>query len=203
MITKTTEKQALILVDLQNAFCSPYGSYQKRGFSIIGLEEIINKIEKILSIAHQNKLMVIFTRIQYNYDYSNSGLLVKEMAPHIVTFSGYKKDSWDSEIYSFINREKSDIVVNKTRYDPFIRTRLKSILNKKAINQIFIAGLLTNVCVESTVRSAFDYDYKVNVISDATSTYSRVAYNQSLLNIKRHFGRIITSDKFKSLIELY
>lgn len=182
---------ALILVGMQNAFCSPEGSFWKRGYSILNIDSVLATVRNLLSFAHKKNILVIFTKLEYKSDYSNSGLLVKHFAPEIIKLGGYRENSWDSELFDFQERSEHDIVIVKKRYDPFFNTNLENILKAHQINHLIVAGVLTNVCVESCVRSAFDRDFEVTVVSDATSTYSEELYRASLSTMERHFARIV------------
>ncbi|MEM0504911.1 MAG: cysteine hydrolase [Sulfolobales archaeon] len=58
------------------------------------------------------------------------------------------------------------------RLDGFHGTNLDVILRYRGIKNVAIAGFLTNVCVESTARTAFDLNYKVIIIKDCTAATS-------------------------------
>jgi len=188
------KKAALFIVDMQNAFCSPKGSFIKRGYNLLNLEEVIENIIALLKIFQSQERTIIFTKLEFKADYSNAGLLVKKY-PSIIEKYGYIESTWDSEIInnfkSFLNTNV--IIISKSRYNPFIRTNLENILRGKKIEKVLLAGVLTNVCLESTARSAFDRDFEVEVIKDATTTYSNELYQSSLNNISSHFGKITTT----------
>ena len=54
------------------------------------------------------------------------------------------------------------------------------------------AGTATNVCCESTARSAFFHDYQVVMLSDATATFDRAMHEATLRTIDMFFGRVMT-----------
>ncbi len=182
---------ALILVAMQNAFCSPEGSFWKRGYSILNIDSVLNTVRVLLSFAHKKGMLVIFTKLEYKSDYSDSGLLVKHLAPEIIKLGGYCENSRDSKLFDFQECNERGIVIVKKRYDPFFNTDLEDILKAHQITHLIVAGVLTNVCVESCVRSAFDRDFEVTVIRDATSTYSEELYRASLSTMERHFAKIV------------
>lgn len=190
---------ALIVVDMQNAFCSPEGSFNRRGFSILNLKKVLETTKSLLSIAHKDGLLAIFTKMAYKQDYSDAGLLVKYIAPEIVQLEGYLENSWDSEIVETLRPQENDIIITKRRYDPFFNTNFEMILRENRITELLVVGLLTNVCVETCVRSAFDRDFKVTLVREGTSTYSKRLLNASLDTIEKHFGKVIS---YNELIEL-
>src|SRR3989344_4461373 len=187
---------ALILVDMQNAFCSKQGSFRKRGNSIINLNNAIKTTKLLLDFARKKKWLIIFTKLAYKLDYSDAGLLIKRN-PKIRKFRGYIENTWDSQIVDVLKPHENEIIIVKKRYDSFYDTNLEEILKKNNIKKLIVAGLLTNICVESLVRSAFDRDFKVILVKDGTSTFSKEIYSDSLKTIQKHFAKIMDFDKLK------
>jgi ureidoacrylate peracid hydrolase len=66
--------------------------------------------------------------------------------------------------------EPGDIVIDKLRWDAFCYTELDAVLRNLGAQRLIIAGLQTNVCVETTARSAMMRNYEVAVPEDAVST---------------------------------
>jgi ureidoacrylate peracid hydrolase len=181
---------ALIIIDMQNAFF--IGSFVKRGFELLNKEQIIENTKNILAYARERKWLIVFTKMQFASDYSDAGLLVKKF-PEIIQLHAYQGK--DAEIINELKPKLNEIVIAKKQYDSFYNTKLEHVLQEKKIDKIVIAGVLTNVCVESTVRSAFEKGFEIEVISDATTTYDKELKNASLKTIEKHFGSIITIDK--------
>lgn len=187
-------KTALILVDMQNAFCSRDGSFLKRGNSILNLNNVLKTTKLLLDFARKKKWLIIFTKLAYKSDYSDAGLLLKRN-PLIRKVRSYIENTEDSEIIDFLKPQNYEVIITKKRYDPFYNTNLGKILEKNKIKKLIVTGLLTNVCVESLVRSAFDRDFEVIVVKDGTSTYSKEIYDNSLKTIKKHFAKIMNFKK--------
>ena len=193
---------ALLVIDMQNAFCSPLGSFRKRGYNLLDLEQIIENIKVLLHNSNKMGWEIIFTKLEFKEDYSNAGLLVMKKHPSIKKEKAYVEESWDSDIIDELKELMNDntMIIRKTRYDPFLKTELEAILRNKSIKNLLLVGVLTNVCLESAARSAFDHDFNVTVIKEATSTYSENLYKTSLVNINSHFGQVISiNEVFKTL----
>src|SRR4051812_25258036 len=65
-----------------------------------------------------------------------------------------------------------ELVLRKTRDDGFDGTELASILARRRVNRIAVAGLLSEMCVSATVRGALARDLQVVLIHDAHATYN-------------------------------
>ena len=63
------------------------------------------------------------------------------------------KGSWDFEIVDELRPQAADVVVTKARYSGFAGTNLETVLRARCIRNVLVAGVNTNVCVESTIRS--------------------------------------------------
>lgn len=63
-------------------------------------------------------------------------------------------------------------VITKHRPDSFFETNLKDKLEEKEIDVLVVCGMMTHMCIDTTVRSANNYGYTVELIEDACATRS-------------------------------
>jgi ureidoacrylate peracid hydrolase len=75
-----------------------------------------------------------------------------------------------SPILDAVAPHEGDIVIDKPRWDAFHFTELEPILRNLGVRRLIVAGLQTNACVESTVRTAMMRNFEVAVPEDAVST---------------------------------
>ncbi|MGD9366015.1 MAG: isochorismatase family protein [Desulfobacteraceae bacterium] len=80
-------------------------------------------------------------------------------------------DGW--KLLSSLNRNSSDIVVNKTACDSFYKTDLAIVLETKKVKRLIVTGCATDFCVDTTVRAAFSLDYHIIVVADGHTTSDR------------------------------
>src|SRR6185437_13315226 len=89
-----------------------------------------------------------------------------------------------------------EVIITKHRYDAFYNTQLETIINNirgmNEVDTVIIIGTVTNICCESTARSAFMRDYKVAFISDANGGLDEMSHNATLSIIGKVFGRVMT-----------
>uniref|UniRef100_A0A7C4TC01 Isochorismatase family protein n=1 Tax=candidate division WOR-3 bacterium TaxID=2052148 RepID=A0A7C4TC01_UNCW3 len=79
-------------------------------------------------------------------------------------------------------------IIRKTQYDAFFRTDLKRLLKKLKVTQIVITGVMTNLCCETTARSAFVQGFKVFFVVDGTCTQNEIMHWATLVNIAYGFA---------------
>jgi nicotinamidase-related amidase len=85
-------------------------------------------------------------------------------------------------------------LIIKSQYDAFYNTSLETILQKQAVTQVVICGVMTHLCCETTVRSAFIRGYEVLFPIDGTATYNRHFHLATLTNLAHGFTSIVTMD---------
>ena len=97
----------------------------------------------------------------------------------------------DSELSEVVRPRPGERVIEKCRYDAFFGTPLESILRALEIEDLLIGGVLTNLCCETTARSAFVRDFGVFFLGDGTTTADDQMHLASLRNISYGFGRVL------------
>lgn len=69
----------------------------------------------------------------------------------------------------------SDVIIQKTRPDSFYNTTLEEELKRQDIEHVILAGMQSELCVDTTCRRASSMGYAVTLVSDAHSTWSSAA----------------------------
>ncbi len=84
--------------------------------------------------------------------------------------------------------------IKKHRYSAFKGTDLDMVLRAHRIETVIATGVSTNVCVESTLRDAFETGYYVAVPSDATASWDMTLHEASLRTVTHRFGLVTTTE---------
>merc|ERR1719379_1688089 len=94
---------------------------------------------------------------------------------------------------------EGDVVVSgKKGLDAFPGTDLEQQLKAKGIETVALAGFLTNCCVESTMRSAYEKGFNVITLTDCTATTSDEGQTAATTGTYGMFSAPMTSDEFKA-----
>lgn len=185
------EKSALLAIDLQNDFV-------KKGapLEVPGIREKIPKIKKILELSRKENISIIYTKMVHKSP---------ELAPRLYELFPFIEnealvpESNGTNIYPEIAPSKEDFVVEKIGYNAFFETELETVLrnggNGKEVDTLLMLGVVTNVCVESTARGAYERSYKVALLGDLCSAFDEELHEATLRNISYGFGRVLTSDE--------
>ncbi len=104
------------------------------------------------------------------------------------------KGSRDAKVIDEIAPIGDEIVVPKTSSSVFISTNIHYVLGNLGAKHLIVAGVLTDQCVDSTVRDACDLGYLVTLVTDACATQSEERHRSSIAN-NRGYCRQVTTDK--------
>lgn len=98
--------------------------------------------------------------------------------------------------YQFVPglREESDLVVFKHHWGAFTGTDLDLQLRRRGIRTVVVAGIATNLGVESTVRSGWELGYDMVVVEDACTTYTAAMHAFAFENILPRIARVVSAD---------
>ena len=186
-------KTAVLVIDVQNDFCSPEGWFGKVGHDLSIIHGAVGKLKGFLGAARDAGNTMIFVRGVYDRKYLSQAMIERHERDGL-PLEHCIEGSWGADYYE-IAPAASDIGLIKHRYSAFIGTELDEILKERGIENLIMTGITSNVCVESTARDGYMYDYRIAFVSDCTGTYSQTLHDASLENIKRSFGVVVTSDE--------
>ena len=190
----TPGRTALIVVDMQNAFCDDAGSCRRRGVDIAMLKAAIGPCVRLVEAARSHGIPVIFTRYVYRADYLDGGVMIRYFSPRIDGMDHLVAGTWDVDVVEALAPRPSEPIIDKNRPSAFYATNLKPILNGLNTDSLFVCGVTTNCCVESTVRDAAQRDYKTFVVSDATGERTQHRHDNALESMGALFADIVATD---------
>jgi nicotinamidase-related amidase len=108
-----------------------------------------------------------------------------------------------TQIIPELYREGDYVIDNKKRLDCFYGTDLRQLLDYQGVKNLLLMGINTNTCVLNTSFTAFNFDYRVVVLSDCVaSMYGDDLHVLGLQNVARCLGWVITNEQlFEKLKE--
>lgn len=170
----------LIVVDMQNGFCHPEGSFPRVGLGLSGSDAAVRTAAIAVKQARAAGVPVIFTRHLYRLGRADEGPALIRDSPALTMVNGLAAGSWDAEVVDELDCQPDDVRVDKVRFDAFQWTSLEPLLRGLPATRLMICGVVTNLCVETTVRSAFMRDFPVTLIEDACAAKTRRLHELSI-----------------------
>lgn len=190
----TRDRTALVVVDMQNGFCRSEGSIAQLDLDYARLAEAIPGCVRLVSAARAAGVPVVFTRFVYRADFRDGGVLVEHFLPALADVNALVEGTWDMELVDELQPVDGDFVIDKNRCSSFYGTRLEPILTSMGIQRLVVAGVTTNMCVETTVRDASQRDYEVFVVGDACGELEEERHRVSLRTMGFGFARVVGVD---------
>ena len=184
---------ALLVVDVQNDFVSPKGSAAKRGDDVSAAVAMVPKLIRLIEEARRVSLPVVYVKTTHSeWTDTPSWIYRKSQEKALNTC---REGTWGAELYEGISPSPEERIVIKHRYSAFINTDLNTVLKAKGIESVLVTGVATNVCVETTARDAYMYDYYVTMVEDCSAAYDHRMHEATLENMRHHFGLVASSDE--------
>jgi nicotinamidase-related amidase len=113
------------------------------------------------------------------------------------------KGSKEAEFIEDVAPVGDEIIIDKTASGVFSATNMNYVLTNLGIRTLYMCGVYTNECVETTARDACDLGYFVTVIDDACATVTPQLHEASLATIRDRYARISTvNDVLRELDQL-
>jgi nicotinamidase-related amidase len=102
-----------------------------------------------------------------------------------------------TQIIPELYREGDYVIDNKKRLDCFYGTDLRQLLETLRVKSVVLMGINTNTCVLNTAFTAFNFDYRVVVLSDCVaSMYGDDLHVLGLQNVARCLGWVVSNEQF-------
>lgn len=139
---------ALVMIDLQNDYF-PGGAME-----LVGSDTAARRAKELLTAFRKRGLLVI--HIQH--------ISLKPGATFFIPGSP------GTDIHPLVLPEKGELVFQKSLPNSFRDTSLLYHLDKEDITHLTIAGMMTHMCIDTTVRAAFDRGFSCTVAHDACAT---------------------------------
>jgi ureidoacrylate peracid hydrolase len=186
-----TQATALLVIDMQNGFCSDEGSVNRIGLPAERLRSVIEPCVRLTRAAQAAGVPVIYTRFVYRPDFADGGVLVRELLPALKTERALTAGSWDAEIIDELQPAEEAFVVDKNRPSGFYATGMEPLLRGLGIENLVVCGVTTNCCVETTVRDASQRDYRTFVVEDAVAEFDDERHAVALQSMAMLFADVV------------
>lgn len=185
-------RTGLVVVDMQNDFCSKGGWFAEKGADVSVPHRIVPALQKLLIAFRAAGAPVFWLNWGNRPDSADlPPSLLHAGKPH-GTGPGYGdvlpsgkdpvlvRGSHGAAVIDTLKAEPSDIFVHKTRFDGFIDNEFDSILRNRNITTLAFAGINTDRCVFATLIHASFLGYDCILVQDACATSSPVQCTEAV-----------------------
>jgi len=197
------EETAIVFIEFQNDFCKEGGALYEGVKDQIRAQKTIENAVDCLQKA-RGKCLTVLVPILFEQDYSDIRG-AKDLGPihkNVVETKAFRKGTWGGAIIDEMKPTAKDLVADgKRTCNGFHSGNLDFLLRVHNIKNAAFCGFLTNVCVESTARSAYDLGYKIFLLKDCCAALSEE--EQKFVERKSFpfYGEVLTHDAFLKKLE--
>ncbi|MDP6831445.1 MAG: isochorismatase family cysteine hydrolase [Alphaproteobacteria bacterium] len=196
------ERAALVVVDMQYATGHRDGALGRRlaaegsnvaGYRFDRIESmVVPNVSRLLQHFRAGAGAVLYLTVGAGKaDCTDAPPHMKGMFQALDNFEG----SREHEIIDELKPQPDESVINKTTIGAFASTGIDHLLRSLGRDQLYMTGVSTNMCVDTTAREAADRGYGVTLIEDACATTHEDLHNATITNFQRLFGRVISTDE--------
>ncbi len=205
-ITVDLAKSALLIVDMQNDFCTRGGWLDLRGIDISPNRKPIQPLASLIKAFRANQIPIVWVNWGVRKDLLNISPSLRHAhnprgnEPGIAQpVPGTRSEviaigSWGAQVVDEINPGQGDIQIIKHRFSAFWDTETDAVLRNMGIKTLFVGGVNMDQCVMTTLEDASFLGYDTILIEDGTATTSPEYCVQAVLyNVKLLFGFVTQS----------
>lgn len=164
---------ALVLIEFQNDFTSKGGVFHGAVAPVMEATDMLRKTAEIVAAARAAGIAILHAPIKFAPGYGEITRHPYGILQGVVDNGAFVQGTWGAEFHELVAPRGGDIVIEGKRgLDTFASTNLDFILRSKGIKTVILAGFLTNCCVESTMRTAYEHGFDVVTLTDCCAAVS-------------------------------
>ena len=189
-----SSRTAIVMVDMQNMYLQQERRDAFGWPPIWNFYTVVGECAALLADARSKGVPIIYTRQVSRSDGADAMPVMHKLAARALGAGDepvvIEPDDWSSQILDAVAPQPGDIVITKLRWDAFFGTELENILRNLDVTRLIVAGLQTNVCVETTSRTAMMKNFEVAVPEDAVSTDGKILHFNGLDSLRILYAEV-------------
>jgi len=182
---------ALMLLDLQNDFLHSNGAYGRAGQSSPDIAALPAKLKPLAELFRRKGVLIgatLFTLVPGKGGEPTISPHLKKLRPFL-TKGDFAPGGWGQALVDEL--QPADFSVEKIAYSAFYMTRLEWVLRMHGVKKLYLAGIVTNGGVASTVRDGQVRDFDCIVLEDGCAAFSQDLHRAAIEGL-RPVARIAT-----------
>jgi biuret amidohydrolase len=188
---------ALLVIDIQNTYMEPKpdpaDDARWQPFFQRMRGTVIPNTARLIEICRRRGVEPVFARVAcHKLDGRDRSLSQKKPGFNYLLLP---KDRADSQVVPDLAPKGDEIVITKTTDSALTGTNLRLILHNMGIRNVVVAGIFTDQCVSSTVRSLADESFNVVVVEDCCAAATMDLHHKELEIINMIYCHVASLDE--------
>ncbi|PNW70126.1 hypothetical protein CHLRE_17g706800v5 [Chlamydomonas reinhardtii] len=193
---------AIVCIEFQNEFATPGGKLHDAVKPVMESTGMLEKTVKLTEEARKRGITIIHAPIVFSDDYRELSSAPYGILGNVKAGGCFKASGWGGAICDAMKPAEGDVVVEGKRgLCGFASTNLDFILRQRGVRTVALSGFLTNCCVESTMRSAYERGYQVITLTDCCAATSQEQQDAAVKFTFPMFSNPMTADEFLAKFE--
>lgn len=190
-------KIAVVVIDMQQDFCSPSGVFGRAGVDISANERIVRPLNAFVESMRDSGALIVWIRQVISPKHMSPAIMRRlRRAPERLELCGH--GTAGAELATGLKVDPADAMVEKFRYSAFFGSSLDQILRSSGIQTTVLVGTAANGCVDATARDAAQFDYDVVIARDLIGYTDAALAWSALQNLDRHFALVCEANEIVS-----
>ncbi len=189
------DRSVVVIIDVQNDFCSPEGACYRRGGSVAPVQSMLPTLAHFLDDVRSRSGRIIFVR----HEQPEAATLmpaIRRRDQLLFGGDGFPlHGSWGADFCPPICPLPDEPVIVKHCYSAFSAPELVDALQRSGIETLILSGVFTNVCVETTAGDTDARGYGVVVVADCVASDTPKLHRAVLANIGTYFGWVCSANE--------
>ncbi|AQS87011.1 isochorismatase hydrolase [Neoasaia chiangmaiensis NBRC 101099] len=188
---------ALVLIEYQNDFISSGGAMHDAVRDEIARTDMLSHTSSAIALARSAGVQIVWAPIEFEPGYPELGNAPYGVLANVKAANAFIKGGWGAAIADQFAPDSADLIVSGKRgLCAFASTNLDFLLRHNGIRRIALGGFLTDCCVESTMRTAYEHGYDVVTLTDCVATLSEAQHDAAINYTYPMFSRPMTHGAF-------
>ncbi|MFI5048726.1 MAG: cysteine hydrolase [Gaiellales bacterium] len=195
---------AVVLVEYQNDFTTEGGTLHGAVEGVMKQNDMLENSQRVVDAARRAGATILHAPITFAPGYGELGDpdKVYGILKGVIDSNSFVKGTWGAEICDQMAPQEGDIIVEGKRgLDTFATTNIDFILRSRGIETVALSGFLTNCCVESTMRTAYEKGYDVITLTDCTAATSDEEQQSAVTKDYPMFSKPMTGSEFTEVLQ--
>jgi nicotinamidase-related amidase len=194
-------RTAVVLIEYQNDFTTANGVLHDAVKATMDSTDMLKNTQAVVEAARAAGATIVHSPIQFVAGYGEITRHPYGILKGVVDTNAFVKGGWGAAIVEDLVPADGDIVLEGKRgLDAFASTNLDFILRSKGIQTVVLGGFLTNCCVESTMRSAYEKGFEVITLTDCVAATSQEEHDNAIRYDFPMFSKPMTGQQFSATL---
>lgn len=195
------KKTAVVMIEFQNDFTTEGGSLHGAVKGVMESSNMLANAQETVAKARELGATIIHAPITFADGYPELGDSPYGILKGVVDTASFRKGTWGAEFAEEMKPQQGDLIVEGKRgLCAFASTNLDFILRGRGIENVALGGFLTNCCVESSMRTAYERGFNVFTLIDCVAATSEEEQRVAIEKDYPMFSRPMNHNEFLEIL---